>query len=111
MTTQPEHPLARWRKELVDLVQRDRIHHRKNPAETIEEWLSTLPPDPDPVAAERELVDAALPFAAHDWMDAELEDDNCKLTKHSGKITVGDWRRLREAIAPFIRARGTKRER
>lgn len=44
------------------------------------------------------LLAAAAPFAEHDWMDADLEDDNCKLTRHSGKITVGDWRRLRIAI-------------
>lgn len=45
------------------------------------------------------LIAAATPFAAHDWMDAELEDDNCKLTKHSGPVTVGDWRALRVALA------------
>lgn len=44
------------------------------------------------------LLRAAIPFAAHDWMDAELEDDNCKLTKHSGPVTVGHWRALRIAI-------------
>lgn len=42
---------------------------------------------------------AAVPFAQHDWMDAEQEDDNCKLTKHSGPITVGHWRALRAALA------------
>lgn len=41
---------------------------------------------------------AALPFAQHDWMDAELEDDSCKLTKHSGPVTVGHWRALRAAL-------------
>jgi hypothetical protein len=41
---------------------------------------------------------AALPFAQHDWMDAKLEDDNCKLTQHSGPVTVGHWRRLRAAL-------------
>jgi hypothetical protein len=45
------------------------------------------------------LREAAMPFAAHDWMDADLEDDNCKLTKGSGPITVGHWRALRAAIA------------
>jgi hypothetical protein len=45
------------------------------------------------------LLVAALPFAAHDWCDADLEDDNCKLTRHSGNITVAHWRALREAIA------------
>lgn len=45
------------------------------------------------------LIEAAMPFAAHDWYDAELEDDNCKLTRHSGTITVGDWRKLRHAVA------------
>lgn len=49
-------------------------------------------------AALRKLLDAAVPFAAHDWMDADLEDDICKLTKHSGAITVGDWRALRLAV-------------
>ena len=47
------------------------------------------------------LIAAALPFAAHDWMDAELEDDSCKLTRHSGQITVGDWRKLRAALEPL----------
>jgi hypothetical protein len=46
----------------------------------------------------RKLLEAAVPFAAHDWMDAELEDDNCKLTQHSGAVTVGDWRALRLAV-------------
>jgi hypothetical protein len=41
---------------------------------------------------------AALPFAQHDWMDADLEDDNCKLTRGSGPITVGHWRVLRRAL-------------
>jgi hypothetical protein len=40
----------------------------------------------------------AAPFAAHDWMDAELEDDSCKLTRHSGPVTVGHWRKLRAAL-------------
>lgn len=44
------------------------------------------------------LITAAMPFAQHDWMDAELEDDNCKLTQHSGAVTVGDWKALRLAI-------------
>ena len=44
------------------------------------------------------LREAALPFAQHDWYDAELEDDSCKLTKHSGSITVGHWRALRAAL-------------
>jgi hypothetical protein len=48
------------------------------------------------------LIAAALPFARHDWMDAELEDDNCKLTKHSGPVTVGHWRALRAAVAPLM---------
>lgn len=42
---------------------------------------------------------AAAPFAAHDWMDAELEDDSCQLTRHSGGVTVGHWRALRAALA------------
>ena len=46
----------------------------------------------------RKLLEAAVPFAAHDWMDAELEDDNCKLTQHSGAVMVRDWRALRLAI-------------
>lgn len=45
------------------------------------------------------LIAAALPFAQHDWMDAELEDDNCKLARHSGPVTVGHWRALRAALA------------
>lgn len=48
------------------------------------------------------LVAAALPFAQHDWYDAELEDDSCKLTKHSGPVTVGDWRALRTALVPLM---------
>lgn len=50
------------------------------------------------IAALRKLLDASVPFAAHDWMDAALEDDNCKLTQHSGAVTVGDWRALRLAV-------------
>ena len=45
------------------------------------------------------LLKAAMPFAEHGWVDAELEDDNCRLTKFSGKVTVGHWRALRAAIA------------
>jgi hypothetical protein len=41
---------------------------------------------------------AAKPFADHDWYDAELEDDSCQLVKHSGNITVGDWKALRRAL-------------
>jgi hypothetical protein len=41
---------------------------------------------------------AAKPFAEHDWYDAELEDDNCQLVRHSGPITVGHWRALRAAL-------------
>lgn len=49
--------------------------------------------------AENERLRAALrPFAAHDWMDAELEDDNCKLARGSGPITVGHWRAARRAL-------------
>ena len=44
------------------------------------------------------LIRAAAPFADHDWYDAGLEDDNCKLTKHSGPVTVGHWRALGRAI-------------
>ncbi len=44
------------------------------------------------------LATAALPFAAHDWMDASLEDDNCQLVRHSGNITVGQWRALRAEL-------------
>jgi len=51
------------------------------------------------MSALQKLIDAAGPFAEHDWYDAELEDDNCKLTRHSGAITVGDWRKLRLAVA------------
>lgn len=51
------------------------------------------------------LLAAAIPFAEHDWMDAALEDDNCKLATGSGKVTVGHWRALRAAIAPLIRWR------
>lgn len=51
------------------------------------------------IAAVPDLLAAALPFAAHDWCDAELEDDNCKLANGSGNITVGHWRALRAAIA------------
>lgn len=50
------------------------------------------------IAAAPDLLEAAAIFAAHDWYDADLEDDNCKLTKHSGPITVGHWRKLRAAI-------------
>jgi hypothetical protein len=46
----------------------------------------------------RELEEAAKPFADHGWFDAELEDDNCQLVKHSGPITVGHWRQLRAAL-------------
>lgn len=49
------------------------------------------------------LVSAATPFADHDWMDAEFEDGICKLTRHSGPVTVGHWRALRDALAPFVR--------
>lgn len=45
------------------------------------------------------LIAAALPFAQHGWYDAELEDDSCPLTRHSGPITVGHWRALRAALA------------
>lgn len=41
---------------------------------------------------------AAKPFAEHDWYDAELEDNNCRLVKHSGPVTVGHWRALRTAL-------------
>lgn len=44
------------------------------------------------------LLRAAAPFADHDWYDAELEDDSCKLTRHSGPVTVGHWRELGRAI-------------
>lgn len=44
------------------------------------------------------LRQAAAPFAAHDWMDAELEDDSCQLTRHSGPVTVGHWRALRASL-------------
>lgn len=44
------------------------------------------------------LVAAAKPFADHDWYDAELEDDNCPLTRHSGPVTVGHWRALGKAL-------------
>lgn len=44
------------------------------------------------------LIEAAAPFAEHNWYDAEMEDDDCKLTRHSGGITVGHWRFLRLAI-------------
>lgn len=43
--------------------------------------------------------EAALPFAAHDWVDAGGEDDSCQLVHHSGSITVGHWRALRSALA------------
>lgn len=46
----------------------------------------------------QKLLKASTPFAAHDWMDAELEDDNCQLATHSGTVTVGDWRKLRLAV-------------
>lgn len=66
-------------------------------------WTGALSAAPHPPvnqsAAFDAVVQAALPFAQHDWMDAELEDDNCKLTKHSGPITVGHWRALRSALA------------
>jgi hypothetical protein len=68
-----------------------------------------VPDDNPPVPCPRKyecrlaaLVDAALPFAKHDWMDAELEDDYCKLATHSGTITVGHWRALRAALAPLL---------
>lgn len=51
------------------------------------------------------LIAASMPFAAHDWMDADLEDNSCKLTKHSGAITVGHWRALRLAIGALDRFR------
>ena len=35
------------------------------------------------------LLDAARPFAEHDWMDASEMDDGCKLATHSGPIKVG----------------------
>lgn len=54
----------------------------------------------------RQVLDAASPFAAHGWYDAELEDDNTQLTRHSGPITVGDWRKLQHAI-DFARALAT----
>jgi hypothetical protein len=41
----------------------------------------------------------AKPFADHDWYDAELEDDSCKLTRHSGPVTVGHWKALRAALS------------
>lgn len=44
------------------------------------------------------LIRAAAPFADYDWYDAELEDDSCKLTRHSGPVTVGHWRALGHAI-------------
>ena len=52
-----------------------------------------------PGAALQKLLDAAAPFVNHDWYDAALEDDNCQLTRHSGPVTVGDWRKLRLAFA------------
>jgi hypothetical protein len=45
-----------------------------------------------------QLREAARPFAEHDWYDAELEDNNCQLTRHSGPVTVGHWRALRTAL-------------
>lgn len=45
-----------------------------------------------------QLIEAAAPFSDHDWYDAELEDDNCKLTRHSGPVTVGHWRALGKAV-------------
>lgn len=47
------------------------------------------------------LIAAALPFAEHDWYDAELEDDNCQLVRHSGPVTVGHWKALRAALEPL----------
>lgn len=51
------------------------------------------------------LIAAAEPFANYDWYDAELEDDNCKLTKHSGPVTVGHWRALGRALNDLQRFR------
>ena len=48
----------------------------------------------------RKIEAAARPFAEHDWYDAELEDNNCQLTKHSGTVTVGHWKALRAALRP-----------
>jgi hypothetical protein len=45
---------------------------------------------------------AARPFADHDWVDAELEDDNCQLTRHSGPVTVRHWKALRAALKPRL---------
>jgi hypothetical protein len=50
------------------------------------------------------LIAAAAPFAAHGWVDAELEDDNCPLVRGSGPITVGHWRALQAAVAPLIQS-------
>jgi len=41
---------------------------------------------------------AAEPFAEWGWYDAEQEDNNCQLVRHSGPITVGHWRALRAAL-------------
>lgn len=46
----------------------------------------------------RKIEVAAKPFADHDWYDAELEDDNCQLSRHSGPVTVGHWKALRAAF-------------
>lgn len=51
------------------------------------------------------LLAACIPFAAHGWVDAELEDDNCKLANGSGPLTVGHWRALRAAIEPLAQWR------
>ena len=45
-----------------------------------------------------QLRTAAKPFADHDWYDAELEDDNCQLVRHSGPVTVGHWKALRRVF-------------
>jgi hypothetical protein len=57
----------------------------------------------------QKLLDAAAPFADHGWYDAELEDNNCQLVRHSGDVTVGDWRKLRLAVVEARAALSTDR--